>query len=63
MERIFNDCMTFASLNKEFDRFESKRIGDINVYIGRAKDGQEIQINIDAYDPLNIISIYPNNIQ
>lgn len=62
-DKRINEEMAFASLNKKYERFESKRTGDINVYIGRAKDGQEIQINIDAYDPSNIISIYPINIK
>jgi len=58
-----NEEMTFAYGNKSFDRFETKRTGDVNIYLGKASDGQDVEIVVDAYNSQNIISIYPINIQ
>lgn len=52
--------MATAFTNKKFKRIEYKRNGmHINVYYGRASDGQTIQINISLYNPNDVVSIYP----
>lgn len=58
-----NEEMTSAFTNKKFKRIEYKRGNkSINVFYGKASDGQTIQINVSLYNPNDIISIYPINI-